>query len=134
MTLTFPYPAFYNGFSIIKSSPTPGGNGAPCCNKVMTNAGLYDFNLSTGVLSFESDLGAASPTYFEFSPNGSYLYAAITDLLTAANQLVQYNVFAPAQTGQTVESTAQVVEPNFNGYYMQLASDGKIYYTELDID
>jgi len=130
----YPHPAFYNGFGIIKSSPTPGGNGAPCCNKVMTNAGLYDFNLSTGVLSFETDLGATSPTYFEFSPNGSYLYAAITDQLTAANQLVQYNVFAPAQTGQTVESTAQVVEPNFNGYYMQLASDGKIYYTELDID
>jgi len=43
---------------------------------------------------------------------------------------VQYNVFAPSQTGQTVESTAQVIVQNFNGLYLQLASDGKIYFTE----
>jgi gliding motility-associated-like protein len=130
----YPYPALHSGYGIIKSSPSPGGVGAPCCNKVMTSAGLYDFNLSTGVLNFESDLGAASPTYFEFSPNGSYLYATITDQVTAASQLVQYNVLAPLQTGQSLESTAQVIEPNFDGFYMQLASDGKIYYTDLDID
>ena len=126
----YPYPAFYSGFGIIKSSPTQSGVGAPCCNKVMTSAGLYDFNLSTGVLTLESDLGAASPNYFEFSPNGAYLYASIFDQISSANQLVQYNVFAPFQTGQTVESTAQVIEPNFNGLFMQLASDGKIYFTE----
>ena len=130
----YAYPAFYNGFGIIKSSPTPGGIGAPCCNKVMTSAGIYDFNLSTGVLSLESDFGAASPTYFEFSPNGVYLYATFVDQLTAAFQLVQYNVLAASQTGVSIESTAQVVEENFNGYYMQLAPDGKIYYTELGID
>jgi gliding motility-associated-like protein len=126
----YPHPAFYNGFGIIKSSPTLGGIGAPCCNKVMTNAGLYDFNLSTGVLSFETDLGATSPTYFEFSPNGSYLYASIFDQILSVNQLVQYNVIATSQTGQTVESTAQVIVQNFNGLYLQLASDGKIYFTE----
>ena len=126
----YPYPVFYSGFGIIKSSPTQSGVGAPCCNKVMTSAGLYDFNLSTGVLTFESDLGAASPTYFEFSPNGFYLYASIFDPNTFASNLVQYNVFAPSQTGQTVESTAQVIVQNFNGLYMQLASDGKIYFTE----
>jgi gliding motility-associated-like protein len=96
----------------------------------MTSAGLYDFNLSTGVLTFESDLGAALPYYFEFSPNGSYLYASIFDQTSSVFQLVQYNVFAPFQTGQTVESTAQVIEPNFDGLYLQLASDGKIYFTE----
>ena len=126
----YPYPASYSGFSIIKSSPNLIGIGAPCCNKVMTSAGLYDFNLSTGVLNFESDLGAASPSYFEFSPNGSYLYASIFDPNTFVSNLVQYNVFAPSQTGQTVESTAQVIVQNFNGLYLQLASDGKIYFTE----
>ena len=126
----YPYPVFYSGFGIIKSSPTQSGVGAPCCNKVMTSAGLYDFNLSTGVLTLESDLGAVSPYYFEFSPNGFYLYASIFDPNTFASQLVQYNVFAPSQTGQTVESTAQVIEPNFDGLYLQLASDGKIYFTE----
>ena len=126
----YPYPVFYSGFGIIKSSPTQSGVGAPCCNKVMTSAGLYDFNLSTGVLTLESDLGAASPYYFEFSPNGFYLYASIFDPNTFVSSLVQYNVFAPSQTGQTVESTAQVIEPNFDGLYLQLASDGKIYFTE----
>ncbi len=126
----YPYPVFYSGFGIIKSSPNLVGIGSPCCNKVMTSAGLYDFNLSTGVLTLESDLGAASPYYFEFSPNGLYLYASIFDPNTFASNLVQYNVFAPSQTGQTVESTAQVIEPNFDGLYLQLASDGKIYFTE----
>jgi gliding motility-associated-like protein len=126
----YPYPAFYGGFGIIKSSPTQSGVGAPCCNKVMTSAGLYDFNLSTGVLTLEGDLGAASDYNFEFSPNGFYLYASIFDPNTFASNLVQYNVFAPSQTGQTVESTAQVIVQNFNGLYLQLASDGKIYFTE----
>ena len=130
----YPYPSFYSGFSVIKSSPYSDVLGAQCCNKVMTSAGLYDFNLSTGVLTFESDLGATSPANFEFSPNGSYLYATIIDQISAASQLVQYNVNAPLQTGQTLESTAQVIDSDFNGLYMQLASDGKIYYTELGID
>jgi gliding motility-associated-like protein len=86
--------------------------------------------LSTGVLTLEGDLGAASDYNFEFSPNGLYLYASIFDPNTFASNLVQYNVFAPSQTGQTVESTAQVIVQNFNGLYMQLASDGKIYFTE----
>ena len=129
----YPHPVFFNGFGIIKSSPTQSGVGAPCCNKVMTSAGLYDFNLSTGVLTFESDLGAASDYNFEFSPNGSYLYASIFDSNTFVSNLVQYNVFAPSQTGQTVESTAQVIVQNFNGLYMQLASDGKIYFTEQSL-
>jgi gliding motility-associated-like protein len=126
----YPHPVFFNGFGIIKSSPTQSGVGAPCCNKVMTSAGLYDFNLSTGVLTFESDLGAASDYNFEFSPNGLYLYASIFDPNTFVSNLVQYNVLAPSQTGQTVESTAQVIVQNFNGLYLQLASDGKIYFTE----
>jgi gliding motility-associated-like protein len=129
----YPHPVFFNGFGIIKSSPTQSGVGAPCCNKVMTSAGLYDFNLSTGVLTFESDLGAASDYNFEFSPNGSYLYASNFDPNTFVSNLVQYNVFAPSQTGQTVESTAQVIVQNFNGLYMQLASDGKIYFTEQSL-
>ena len=100
----------------------------------MTPAGIYDFNLSTGVLSFESDFGAASPTYFEFSPNGSYLHATILNQATSLSELVQFDIARSSQTGQTLESTAQVVASDFNGFYLQLASDGKIYYTDLDID
>lgn len=129
----YPCPAFYNGIGIIKSSPTPSGMDAPCCNKVMTSAGIYDFNLSTGVLSFESDFGATSPTYFEFSPNGVYLYAIIGNEITGAWELIQYNIVAASQTGVTIESTAQVIDQNFNGKHMQLAPDGKIYYTEEPI-
>jgi gliding motility-associated-like protein len=130
----YPYPAFHNAFGIIKSSPSPSGVGAPCCNKVMTSAGLYDFDLSTGELSYESDLGAAAPTYFEFSPNGLYLYASIVDPIDATTKLFQFNIAQAAQTGQPLEATGQVIATNFQGLYMQLASDGKIYYTELGID
>jgi gliding motility-associated-like protein len=130
----YPYPAFHNSFGIIKSSPTKSGVGVPCCNKVMTSAGLYDFDLSTGELSFDSDLGAATPTYFEFSPNGLYLYAAIVDPMDATTKLFQFNITQAAQTGQPLEATGQVIAANFQGLYMQLASDGKIYYTELGID
>ena len=48
--------------------------------------------------------------------------------------MVQYNVFAASQTGVSITSTAQVVNQNFKGEYLQLAPDGKIYYTELGID
>ena len=125
----YPYQAFHSGFGIIKSSPTQSGVGAPCCNKVMTSAGLYDFNLSTGVLSFESDLDAALPTYFEFSPNGHYLYASVFDQFNSTYQLIQYDIVLANSTGQDLSSTAQVIQQNFDGYYFQLAPDGKIYYT-----
>jgi gliding motility-associated-like protein len=131
----YSYPSFYRGaYSIFKSSPYSDALGAGCCNKVMTTSGLYGFNLSTGVLTFESALGAIAPNYFEFSPNGSFLYTVNTNPISGVTQLVQYNLLAPSQTGQTLESTAQVIEPSFDGYYLQLASDGKIYFTELSID
>jgi len=129
----YPAPTSTSG-GIIKSSPFPFIPGQTCCNKVMTPAGLFDFDLSTGQLNFETDFGGNVTSSFEFSPNGYYLYATIFDPVTFNSQLLQYNILQASQTGQTLVSTAQVVAANFEGVYMQLAPDGKIYFTEPAFD
>ncbi|MFM7388086.1 MAG: hypothetical protein ACKO5L_07995, partial [Bacteroidota bacterium] len=129
----YPAPTSTSG-GIIKSSPFPFIPGQTCCNKVMTPAGLFDFDLSTGQLNFETDFGGNVSSSFEFSPNGYYLYATIFDPVTFNSQLLQYNILLAAQTGQALVSTAQGVAANFEGVYMQLAPDGKIYFTEPAFD
>jgi len=115
--------------SIIKASPFPFVPGQSCCNKVMTQAGLFDFDLTTGILTFDTDLGGTATSYFEFSPNGQYLYATVFDQFNSTFQLIQYDIILAYSSGQDLSSTAQVIQNNFDGYYMQLAPDGKIYYT-----
>ncbi|MFM7723599.1 MAG: gliding motility-associated C-terminal domain-containing protein, partial [Bacteroidota bacterium] len=129
----YPAPTSTSG-GIIKSSPFPFIPGQTCCNKVMTSAGLFDFDLSTGQLNFETDFGGNVSSSFEFSPNGYYLYATSFDPVTFNSQLLQYNILLAAQTGQALVSTAQGVAANFEGVYMQLAPDGKIYFTEPAFD
>jgi gliding motility-associated-like protein len=129
----YPTPFSTSG-GIIKASPYPYVPGQTCCNKVMTQAGLFDFDLNTGVMSFAADLGGANSSYFEFSPNGQYLYAAVIDQFNASTQLIQYDILLAHSTGQDLSATAQVIEQNFDGNYMQLAPDGKIYYTYLTFD
>jgi gliding motility-associated-like protein len=124
----YPAPVSTSG-GIIKASPFPYIAGQTCCNKVMTPAGLFDFDLTTGVMTFDTNLGGAFTSYFEFSPNGFYLYANVFNQLSSTSQLVQYNIAQAEQTGQDLSSTAQIIQENFDGYYMQLAPDGKIYYT-----
>ena len=124
----YPAPVSTSG-GIIKASPFPYIAGQTCCNKVMTPAGLFDFDLTTGVMTFDTNLGGASTSYFEFSPNGFYLYANVFNQLSSTSQLVQYNIAQAEQTGQDLSSTAQIIQENFDGYYMQLAPDRKIYYT-----
>ena len=124
----YPAPVSTSG-GIIKASPFPYIAGQTCCNKVMTPAGLFDFDLTTGVMTFDTNLGGASTSYFEFSPNGFYLYANVFNQLSSTSQLVQYNIAQAEQTGQDLSSTAQIIQENFDGFYMQLAPDGKIYYT-----
>ncbi|MFM7643407.1 MAG: gliding motility-associated C-terminal domain-containing protein, partial [Sphingomonadales bacterium] len=129
----YPAPTSTSG-GVIKASPFPFIAGQTCCNKVMTPAGLFDFDLSTGQLSFETDLGGNLTSSFEFSPNGFYLYATLFDQITSNSQLLQYDILLASQTGQSLESTAQVISTDFDGVYMQLAPDGKIYFTEPTFD
>ncbi|MBM3916953.1 MAG: gliding motility-associated C-terminal domain-containing protein [Sphingomonadales bacterium] len=124
----YPAPVSTSG-SIIKASPIPFLPGQSCCNKVMTQAGLFDFDLTTGVLTFDTDLGGNAASYFEFSPNGQYLYATEFDQFNSTFQLIQYDIILAHSSGQDLSSTAQIIQNNFNGYYMQLAPDGKIYHT-----
>ena len=49
----YPTPISNSG-SIIKSSPFPFVQGQTCCNKVMTQAGLFDFDLTTSNNFYEN--------------------------------------------------------------------------------
>ena len=76
----------------------------------MTQVGLFDFDLTTGVLTLDTDLGGAALNSFEFSPNGFYLYASIFDPLSSSSQLVQYDILLANQSGQNLTTTSQVIE------------------------
>ena len=130
LTGVYSGPTSNGGVSIIKASPNSGDINAPCCSKVMSSFGLFDFDLITGVMTFESDLGGNSIQSFEFSHNGFYLYAAMIDTVSLTPSLIQYNLLEASQTGQDITTTMQIIQQNFEGLYMQLAPDGKIYYIE----
>jgi gliding motility-associated-like protein len=132
LAAVYPYPSPFNNATMIKASPAISYNGTPCCNKVITSAGLFNFDGSTGALTFESNLNNAELLYFEFSHNGNYLYAPVFDATTSTQNLVRYDLLSAYQSGQPVESTLELIESNFQGQYMQLAPDGKIYFIEFD--
>jgi len=131
LAAVYPYPSSFNNATMIKASPVISFNGIPCCNKVITSAGLFDFDASTGTLTFETNLNNVELLYFEFSHNGNYLYAPIYDASSTPN-LVRYDLLLANQTGQSVESTLEIIESDFQGLYLQLAPDGKIYFNEFD--
>ncbi|MFN5319560.1 MAG: hypothetical protein ACK5CY_12035, partial [Bacteroidia bacterium] len=129
LSLSAVYP-FPNSGGIIKASPNNQLFGVPCCNRVATPGALFDFDISTGVLSNPIVLPTAGESSFEFSPNSFYLYSANT----SQNQIVRYNLLQAFNEGVSVESTSEVVATNINSAgYMQLAPDGKIYFIQLII-
>jgi gliding motility-associated-like protein len=128
LSAVYPYP---NPGGIIKSTPNRTDL-LPCCNRVRTYAGLFDFDISTGVLSNQTDLSIIGETAFEFSPNGQYLYSAFSDFANNNQQIVRYDLVEAFVNGVSVQSTQEVVESNVGvAYYMQLAPDGKIYFTQF---
>jgi gliding motility-associated-like protein len=128
LSAVYPYP---NPGGIIKATPNRLDL-LPCCNRVRTYAGLFDFDISTGVLSNQTDLSIIGETAFEFSPNGQYLYSAFSDFANNNQQIVRYDLVEAFVNGVSVQSTQEVVESNVGvAYYMQLAPDGKIYFTQF---
>jgi len=100
----------------------------------MTSQGLFDFDLTTGVLSNQVSLPINNETAYEFSPNGLYLYSSLTNQSNGQQQLIRYDLLDAFETGVSVESTMEVIDPAVQTslYYMQLAPDGKIYFNHFD--
>jgi hypothetical protein len=100
----------------------------------MTSQGLFDFDLTTGVLSNQVNLPINNETAYEFSPNGLYLYSSLTNQSNGQQQLIRYDLLDAFETGVSVESTMEVIDPAVQTslYYMQLAPDGKIYFNHFD--
>jgi hypothetical protein len=133
LSAVYPTGAPVNG-GTIKSSPSSANPGAVCCQKVMTSQGLFDFDLTTGVLSNQVNLPINNETAYEFSPNGLYLYSSLTNQSNGQQQLIRYDLLDAFETGVSVESTMEVIDPTVQTslYYMQLAPDGKIYFNHFD--
>lgn len=119
-------------FGQIKSAPTSPFGVVPCFEKVFASGVLYDFDRTTGELSNPDALPGFGSEAVEFSSNGAYLYATLTNPGMASQQLVRYNLAAACELQVPVSETQEVLEENITAYYMQLAPDQKIYYTYFD--
>jgi gliding motility-associated-like protein len=129
VTLNNVYPCNTSG--IIKASPNSSVFGPPCCNRVYCAAGLFEFDITTGVLSNPASLGGGVISA-EFSHNGFYLYTSEIDLITSNVDLVRYDVLGAFQSGQSLLSTRTQISQGLQANYMQMAPDGKIYFVQND--
>lgn len=84
---------------------------------------LFDFNLTTGVVSNPMSLNLNDNVYgVEFSPNGTYLY--VTSYFTSA-KLSQFNI--SLATLPLIAASKVPLSATDDLYGMQLGPDGKIY-------
>ncbi len=93
---------------------------------------LYDFDRCTGVISnpvnIKPELTHAPYPYtwsVEFSPNDSILYSA-SDALPS--DILQYDLNA-SNIGSSEVTIASISYPPYNGGYLRLAPDNKIYWS-----
>ncbi|MFN4811808.1 MAG: gliding motility-associated C-terminal domain-containing protein, partial [Bacteroidota bacterium] len=120
-----------NTSGIIKASPNNSIFGPPCCNRVYCAAGVFEFDITSGVLSNPASLGGAVISA-EFSHNGFYLYTSEIDPITFNFDLFRYDISAAFQTGQSLLSTRSQISQGLQANYMQMAPDGKIYFVQND--
>lgn len=116
----------------IKAAPTGPFGVVSCFEKVYASGVLFDFDRTTGELSNPDALPGFGSEAVEFSSNGAYLYATLTNPGMASQQLVRYNLATACELQVPVSETQEVLEENVTAYYMQLAPDQKIYYTYFD--
>ncbi len=121
------YPCVTSG--TFKASPNSDIVGLSCCNRVYCAAGVFEFDLTTGVLSNPEGLGGAVISA-EFSHNSNYLYTSEFDLVTLNPGLFRYDILGASQSGQSLVSTQTLVSPGLQSEFMQLGPDGKIYFVQ----
>jgi len=115
------YTATGGGPGIIKASPDG--------SKVRTGEYLLDFNSSNGQLSNPLNLSASE--FFEFSPNGRFLY----DLQSpSVGPIVVSRYDLQAASIPSSISTIGIINAGLGatGGQMQLGPDGKIYFLEVN--
>ena len=84
---------------------------------------LFDFNLTTGIVSNPMNLNLSDNVYgVEFSPSGTYLY--VTSYFTSA-KLSQFNI--SLATLPLIAASKVPLSATDDLYGMQLGPDGKIY-------
>lgn len=117
-----PGPVFDN-IGCMKASPS--GERIATANNI-SGTQLFDFDTATGVVSNAVTLSDQGQSYgVEFSPSGNVLYISNIDC-----KVWQYNLLAP----DIPASAVLVLSGNSTGGALQLAPDGKIYWTRLRPD
>jgi gliding motility-associated-like protein len=108
---------------------SPNGNKMVVSNEIgQKNCQLFDFDLSTGVVSNAITLQNTASYGAEFSPNGDYLYVCGYSKF----DLYQYNI-SSGNAATIISSKAEIVPLNSQkGGAMQLAPNGKIYICRGD--
>ncbi|HKR05946.1 MAG TPA: T9SS type A sorting domain-containing protein [Bacteroidia bacterium] len=92
---------------------------------------LFDFDISSGILSNAMEISLWQPAYYgvygiEFSPDDSKFYVSLID----PSIIVQYDLLAVSQAAIIASADTVAISPNnFNGQ-LQSAPDGKIYYAK----
>ncbi len=86
--------------------------------------GIYQFDNSSGIISYTLSLGCASDCYgVEFSPNSNLLYVSG---YSSPPVLYQYNLLAGSDS-DIINSKIVIDTFNVTGGQLQLGPDGKIY-------
>jgi len=112
--------------------PSPCGDKLASALWQMDSLEIFDFNISTGVVSNGYSLAgftASSGVYgVEFSPSGRYLYAAVITPAWVYQYDMHAGSLAAIAASQTLVGTSS---NNFNGA-LQTGPDGKMYMTKYN--
>ncbi len=103
----------------------PNGSKLAICNALL-NAQLFDFDISSGIVSNPITLYNTNGTYgVEFSPNSELLYVSVSD--PAPYKIIQYDLNASDIVGSAYIHSQSDIFP----WALQTGPDGKIYIAEF---
>ena len=118
-----------NGNSAGYMKASPIGNKLALAIKEMNLFEIFDFNSATGVVSNPITTSATYTNAYgvEFSPDGSKLYGSIYGF--GSPRIFQFNLQAPTPAAILSSATQVATSASTFGGALQLASDGKIYFS-----
>ena len=103
----------------------PNGSKLAICNSLI-NAQLFDFDVSTGMVSNPLTLHNTNGAYgVEFSPNNEVLYVSVSN--PSPYKIIQYNLNASDIIGSAYIHSQSDIFPGA----LQTGPDGKIYIAEI---
>lgn len=109
---------------------SPDGTKVVCVN-TYNNVELFDFNAFTGIISNPIRITNKSCYGAEFSSSGNFLYLSGTQQGLEPNTIFQYDLTVVGNISNTEYIVSKIDNVNYGA--LQLASDGKIYGTNIKL-